>query len=408
MTALAATLAALMGASLGLLGGGGSILAVPLLLYVVGVEPREAIATSLLVVGATSAFCAIQHYRAGFVRWRTAVTFGGFAVAGAYLGGWLAQFFSGAVLLALFALMMVPAGIAMIRGHSELAPLAPGRRAIWKAAAEGLVVGAITGLVGAGGGFLVVPALVLLGGLRMREAIGTSTLVIALKSFAGFAGHAAHVSVDLGVAAGIVGFAVLGSVVGTRLVKRVDPVRLRAGFGVLVLLMAAFIGIQQLPATGLERVLSEPWPFWVGGLAIGLFVLAFLAVTGKPLGVSTGLEDVCSAPFDSSARRSWRLPFLVGIVGGGLLASLASGGMAPTTDMGSLDLLASTPFPLKAGIFALGGVLIGFGTRTAGGCTSGHGIVGMSILARSSLAATAIFMGTGFVVTQLLFFTFGG
>jgi len=158
----------------------------------------------------------------------------------------------------------------------------------------------------------------------------------------------------------------------------------------------------------LQAVFVDRWPFWAGGAAIGGFVLLFLAATGQALGVSTGFTDACAAPFDPQARRSWRLPFLVGIVGGGLLAALLSGGVAPTFAMGLFDTVVSASLPVKALVFGAGGVLIGFGARLAGGCTSGHGIVGMALRAPSSILATAAFMVGGFVVTNVLLRGFGG
>jgi uncharacterized membrane protein YfcA/uncharacterized membrane protein YedE/YeeE len=405
MMILTAILSALMGLTLGVFGGGGSILAVPLLVYVVGVSAKASIATSLLVVGATSAVCAVQHARAGHVRYKTAVVFGGVAMVGAYGGGMAAAFVSGSTLLWLFAAMMVVAGGAMMRRPKD----APAARdgAIWKIALEGLVVGAVTGLVGAGGGFLVVPALVLWGGLDMRAAVGTSTLVIAMKAFAGFAGHATHVAIDYQLAALVIAFASAGSLVGTALLRRLDPSRLRRAFGVFVIAMAAVIAYQEASPELLQAVFVERWPFWAGGAAIGAFVLAFLALTGKALGVSTGYLDACAAPFDTSARRSWRIPFLVGIVVGGLLAMWAAGG-APTMQAGIFEKLFDGSVPIKAAVFGGGGVLLGFGARLAGGCTSGHGIVGMAQGARSSLMATALFMVAGFVVTNLMFTLAGG
>lgn len=410
MIALVAVLSAGMGLVFGLLGGGGSILAVPILRYVGGADAKQAIAASLLVVGATSALCAVQHARAGFVRWRVGAVFGGVAMVGAYLGGLLAAYVPGSVLLLLFAAMMVAAAIAMLRRRDE-APgdeRAPRPRSLWKAAVEGLVVGAVTGLVGAGGGFLVVPALVLFGGLDMRAAVGTSSLVIAMKALAGFAGHATHVPVDYALAGWVIAFALVGSVVGTRLVRRIDPARLRRAFGWFVLIMAAVIAYREATPAMVDAVFVDRWPFWAGGAAIGGFVLLFLSVTGRALGVSTGYADACAAPFDPDARRSWRLPFLLGIVVGGAVASVAAGGWTPTAAMGMFDALVTASVPVKALVFTAGGVLLGFGARLAGGCTSGHGIVGMALRARASIAATAVFMVAGFAVTNLMLRVLGG
>lgn len=246
MLVLALALSLLIGVSLGLLGGGGSILTTPILVYALGVEPRSAIAMSLLVVGITSLFAMIQHARAGNVAWRTGLIFGAAGMAGAYLGGLVAQWIPANVLMGLFALMMLATAIAMFRGRKDAAPEAGHARPIWKIVLEGLVVGVVTGLVGAGGGFLVVPALALLGGLPMQKAVGTSLLVIALKSFAGYAGHAAHVSIDLSLTALVAASAVVGSYLGSRVVSLVPATALRRGFAGFVLAMGGFVLYQQL------------------------------------------------------------------------------------------------------------------------------------------------------------------
>lgn len=414
MTPLVAALSILMGLTLGLLGGGGSILAVPILLYAAGQGSKEAIATSLLVVGATSLASAIQHARAGNVRYKTAIIFGAVAMVGAYGGGFLARYLAGSTLLLLFAAMMVIASVFMFRksrasssedGTEEQNPeeAHKGREpAPWLAAVEGLSVGAVTGLVGAGGGFLVVPALVLLGRLGMRAAIGTSALVIALKAFAGFAGHATHVAIDWSLAGYVTAFAVLGTVVGARIVPRIDSAKLRKAFAVFVLLMAGFLVYQEAPDSLVAAVLVERWPFWASGAAIGAFVLLLLYRTGRPLGVSSGYADACAAPFDPSARRSWRLPFLLGIVCGGVVAALAAGTFHPSLAMGTFDQWVSPSLWMKAAVFTGGGTLLGFGARLAGGCTSGHGIMGMAVLARSSVVATILFMISGFLAAQVV------
>lgn len=247
MSLIASAAALVMGFVLGLLGGGGSILAVPIIVYLVGVEPKAAIATSLLVVGTTAATAAVSHARAGNVAWRTAIVFGLFAMTGAFGGGYLAEFIPGAVLLGLFAVLMLVTAIAMLRGKSrDVAERKDFELPIAKVALEGIVVGGVTGLVGAGGGFLVVPALVLLGGLSMRRAIGTSLVVIAMKSFAGFAGYAAHVEVDYALAATFIGLALAGSLVGAAAARRIDGERLRTGFAVFVLVMGGVILLQEL------------------------------------------------------------------------------------------------------------------------------------------------------------------
>lgn len=249
---LALLFSLLIGVSLGMLGGGGSILTVPILVYVLKVEPKSAIATSLLVVGMTSLAALIPHARAGRVQLRTGLTFGAAGMVGAYLAGHVAHYIPAGLLMLAFSAMMLVTAVAMLRGRKS----APGKGgesaeprelALAKVLLEGLVVGAVTGLVGAGGGFLVVPALVLLGGLPMSTAVGTSLVVISMKSFAGLAGYLGHVAIDWRLAAGVTLFAVLGSLLGGRLAGRIPAERLRKGFAWFVVAMGLFMLTQQLP-----------------------------------------------------------------------------------------------------------------------------------------------------------------
>ncbi|MGW0160885.1 sulfite exporter TauE/SafE family protein [Mycobacterium sp. NPDC003323] len=252
MIALTIGLAVFVGIALGLLGGGGSILTVPLLAYVAGMEAKQAIATSLLVVGVTSAIGAISHARAGRVQWRTGLIFGAAGMAGAYVGGLLARFIPGTVLLIGFAAMMIATAIAMLRGHKNVEAAGDHRLPIPKIVAEGLVVGLVTGLVGAGGGFLVVPALALLGGLPMPVAVGTSLIVIAMKSFAGLGGYLSSVTIDWPIASAVTAAAVIGAFAGAKLTAVIDPDMLRKAFGWFVLAMSAVILGQEVdPVVGL-------------------------------------------------------------------------------------------------------------------------------------------------------------
>lgn len=245
--ALTLALAVLVGVSLGLLGGGGSILTVPILAYVAGFEAKEAIAASLFVVGVTSAVSALAHARAGRVRWRTGLLFGGAGMAGAFVGGLLGGRLPGTLLMVAFALMMLATGLAMLRDRrSANEAAAPAELPVGKVLLEGAVVGLVTGAVGAGGGFLVVPALVLLGGLPMSVAVGTSLLVIALKSFAGLAGYLTSVELDWPVVLAVTGAAVVGSLVGSRLTGSIPEHLLRRGFGALVLTMAGIVLVTEL------------------------------------------------------------------------------------------------------------------------------------------------------------------
>lgn len=392
----------LMGLVLGLLGGGGSILTLPILLYAVGIEAKSAIATSLLVVGITSLVGALHHARLGHVEWRTGLVFAATAMIGAFGGGILAADVPATALLLGFAGLMLASAIAMLRcAKPRTASVSDGNIKVAAIMLEGLVVGSVTGLVGAGGGFLVVPALVVFGGMSMHAAVGTSLLVIALKSFAGLAGHLSHVSIDLQLAGLISAAAVVGALVGARLSTRVDAAVLRRAFAMLVLTMAVLMLHKELPAELFDAVFVTRWPFWVGGFAVASVVLVVLLSGGKRLGISAGFMDACLAPLDRAARRSWRLPLMVGIVAGGALAASLSGVGEISLSMGMFDTLFGESLIIKAAVFGSGGVMLGFGARLAGGCTSGHGIVGMAQLAPASLISTAAFMVGGFGVTHL-------
>ncbi|WP_182875721.1 TSUP family transporter [Microbispora sp. H10670] len=250
MTALTLVGAVVVGLTLGLFGGGGSILTVPLLVYVAGVPAKAAIAMSLFVVGATSVVSAVGHARACRIRWRTGLVFGLAGMAGAYGGGLLGPHLPATALLAGFALMMMATAAAMIRGRRPAGP-APARKdlPILHVVAEGVVVGLVTGVVGAGGGFLVVPALVLLDGMPMATAVATSLVVIAMKSFAGLAGYLQTVPVDWSIALPVTAAAVVGGLAGGWLAGRIQADRLRKGFGWFVLVMGGFVLIQQAPST---------------------------------------------------------------------------------------------------------------------------------------------------------------
>ncbi|HJF49654.1 MAG TPA: sulfite exporter TauE/SafE family protein [Brachybacterium paraconglomeratum] len=267
--ALTLLLAVLIGVSLGLLGGGGSILTVPILAYVAGLPAKEAIATSLVVVGVTSAAGAVSHARAGRVRWRTGVSFGAAGMAGAFLGGILGGHIPSTVMMVAFALMMIATSVGMLRGRRG-APAEEGptrEPSVSRIVLEGLAVGLVTGLVGAGGGFLVVPALALLAGLPMPVAVGTSLVVIAMKSFAGLAGYLTSVSLDWVLVGGVTLAAVLGSLPGARAAGHLPERALRTGFGVFVLAMGALVLVQELPGTA-------------GAVAIGVVALLALLAVG--------------------------------------------------------------------------------------------------------------------------------
>ncbi len=247
---IALALAALVGVSLGLLGGGGSILTVPILTYVLGMPPREAIAASLFIVGATSAVSMIGHAKAGRVRWKAGLLFGVAGMAGAFAGGILGGLIPGAILMVLFAVMMIVTATAMIRGRKNQAAkssTAEHTPALARILLDGFLVGIATGLVGAGGGFLIVPALNLLGGLPMAIAVGTSLLVITMKSFAGLSGYLFSVQLNWPIVLAFTATAIAGSFAGVALAGRVPERALRKGFGIFVLVVGAFVLVQELP-----------------------------------------------------------------------------------------------------------------------------------------------------------------
>jgi hypothetical protein len=245
---LTLVLSILIGVSLGLLGGGGSILTVPILTYVLGMDPSHAITSSLFVVGVTALVGMLRHARAGRISWRTGVIFGLAGMAGAFVGGLVGGYIPGAVLMVLFAIMMIVTSAAMIRGRRAPDPDSPVPvRHPARSLLDGFGVGFATSLVGAGGGFLVVPALALLGGLPMALAIGTSLLVIAMQSSAGLAGHLLTVSLDWPVVLAVTAMAIVGSFMGTALVGRIPEKTLRKSFGVFVLVMGVVVLAQEIP-----------------------------------------------------------------------------------------------------------------------------------------------------------------
>lgn len=255
---LVLALSAVIGIALGLLGGGGSILTVPLLVYVAGFGEKEAIAASLFIVGTTSIVAVIGHARAKRVQWRTGIIFGVASMIGAFAGGIIGGYIPGNVLLILFAIMMLATAFAMIRGRKKK-PAPAGAESVldkpepesknlplFRILLDGAVVGLATGMVGAGGGFLVVPALTLLAGLPMAVAVGTSLLVIAMKSFAGLGGYLFTVQLDWLPILAITGIAIIGSFFGSALAGKIDEGKLRKIFGYFVLVMGAFVLTQEL------------------------------------------------------------------------------------------------------------------------------------------------------------------
>jgi uncharacterized protein len=253
--------AALIGLSLGLIGGGGSILTVPVLVYLFGIDAVTATAYSLFVVGATSLVGAFPKYKEGLVDLKTAVIFGAPSILAVYFTrAYLVPFIPDQVLtvgdfeltkrlllMGLFALLMVFASISMIRNKKPVVQAAGGEQGFKYGLIllEGAVVGVLTGLVGAGGGFLIIPALVLFTGLPMKKAVGTSLLIIAAKSLIGFTGDLGSLQPDWQLLLIVTSIAIIGIIAGNRLARQIDGNKLKVGFGWFVLVMGIYILIKE-------------------------------------------------------------------------------------------------------------------------------------------------------------------
>jgi uncharacterized membrane protein YfcA len=244
-----------IGLVLGLLGSGGSILTVPVLVYLAHEPDKVAIAESLAIVGGIALVGALPYARQRLVDWHSVLYFGVPGILGTYGGAALSRWVPGPVQLAFFAVVMLLAAGLMFRGRQGLeeAVGAPhDRQPLWLIAGEGLLVGVVTGLVGVGGGFLIVPALVLLGGLSMRLAVGTSLLIIAAKSAAGFWKYTEVLAevgqqVDWALIGLFTAVGILGSFAGNALSQRVPQARLKRGFAVFLVIMGGFILAREGP-----------------------------------------------------------------------------------------------------------------------------------------------------------------
>lgn len=248
--------ALLIGISLGLIGGGGSILTVPILVYLLGVEAGEyAPAYSLFIVGGTALVGGIQKYRDGFVDVKTFIVFGVPAIITVYftrhtlvpaipdemlLGDYILT--KRLLVMAVFAILMVLASVSMIRGRKEEEQKEEEQKFNYPLIlVEGVVVGVLTGLVGAGGGFLIIPALVKLSKLSMKKAVGTSLLIIAAKSLFGFMGDVTRLDINWAMLIVVTSLAIVGIFLGNRLSKKIPGQKLKVGFGWFVLLMGVYI-----------------------------------------------------------------------------------------------------------------------------------------------------------------------
>lgn len=253
-----------MGLSLGLIGGGGSILTVPILVYIFAINPVLATAYSLFIVGLTAFFGGLFYLKKGDVDLKTGFVFAVPSFVGVYLTrayvipklsdpvfSWGTSVVSKPLfIMIVFALLMVVASISMIRTKRPAKTSVPAlqtSRRLLLISLEGLVVGTITGFVGAGGGFLIIPALVLIVGMPMKIAVGTSLFIIAVKSLLGFVGDVQHQAfIDWTLLLTVAGVAVAGLFVGVSLSKKVSEQSLKKGFGYFVLLMGTVILLDQI------------------------------------------------------------------------------------------------------------------------------------------------------------------
>ncbi|HEX9563219.1 MAG TPA: sulfite exporter TauE/SafE family protein [Gemmatimonadaceae bacterium] len=239
-----------VGIVLGLLGGGGSILAVPIFLYVFHVDPKPAIAMSLAVVGMSAFVGFLGHWRQGSVNLRVGAPFGAFAMLAAFFTARVSDRVPETIQLGLFALFAFTAAFVMLwdsfrpRAAHPIPTAPPHFTALL--ALEAMAVGALTALIGAGGGFVIVPALVYLAGVPVKPAVGTSLLIIAMNALSGFAGYIGQEPIDWSLVGSFTGIAAVGAILGTRLNRRVPQVRIKQGFALLIITLGGYLIIRRL------------------------------------------------------------------------------------------------------------------------------------------------------------------
>lgn len=255
----------IIGVSLGLIGGGGSILTVPVLVYLFGIDPVLATAYSLFIVGSTSLIGAFPKYKHGLINIKTAVIFGVPSIVAVFatrkfivpaipdvvftLGGF--EVTKSLLMMLLFAVLMVFASVSMIREKAPTYEKPVEQKFNYPLILlEGVVVGMLTGLVGAGGGFLIIPALVLLSKLPMKQAVGTSLLIIAAKSLIGFTGDLSNYAMDWRLLLTVTAIAMAGIFLGNWLNHKVPSEKLKKGFGWFVLVMGIYIIVKELAFPG--------------------------------------------------------------------------------------------------------------------------------------------------------------
>jgi len=250
----------IIGVSLGLIGGGGSILTVPVLVYLFKVDALLATSYSLFIVGATSTIGSLDYFKKGLVNIKTAIVFGIPAIISVFLtraklvpaipevlfkvGDF--SFTKSIFIMVIFAILMIAASYSMIKKNKKKVEIVGEQKFNYPLILlEGGVVGVLTGLVGAGGGFLIIPALVVLSKLPMKEAVGTSLVIIAAKSLIGFFGEGGEHTIDWTFMLSITAFAIIGIFIGTFLSKKIDGNKLKPAFGWFVLVMGIYILLKE-------------------------------------------------------------------------------------------------------------------------------------------------------------------
>lgn len=244
MVALSLVLAALIGLSLGLLGSGGSIVTLPVLVYVSRVPAHEAVGMSLLVVGTTSALGSLINLRRGNFDLRAAIFFGSSGIVGAFIGSKFTHLVSAQVLLLCFGALMLAVGIRMLLVNEAIRP--GGLCRPLRCFVTGVVVGLLTGFLGVGGGFVILPALVLFAGLEMKTAVGTSLAVIAVNSLAGLLGQFRYVQFDWALTLAFLSAAAIGMIGGLILARRISSGSLRRAFAFAIVALGTFLIVKNL------------------------------------------------------------------------------------------------------------------------------------------------------------------
>ena len=281
-----------IGLTLGLFGGGGGILTVPFLHYALDMPVQEAITTSLIIIAITSVVSSWHYARAEKIIWREGWLFGLTGIIGSAVGALLAGLMPGHSLLLILSLIMLTSGIAMLcrRFDNRSCDISSAQLPLPAIILAGLAIGLVTGLVGAGGGFLVVPALVMMFKLPLPQAIGTSVFVIALNTISGSLIHLGQQQLDYVLITMISLLAVTGTLIGSKLALKISAPLLHIGFAVFIITIALTLMVREVPA-----ILRQPWylqyeALWLGfAVAISVGLLYFLTRT--------------------CLSRIWRLPF---------------------------------------------------------------------------------------------------